>query len=78
MRLQIDTPKQNVVKTKLDSKYDNHFECNSQPNQGDLYDHLMSTSILTLVMKKDVHATSKEYDESGYGHDLDLLIILYK
>ena len=42
----------------------------------DLNDHLMSAGIFTLMMNKDIHASS--YEESGsYGLDLDLLTISY-
>jgi hypothetical protein len=34
------------------SKYDNHFQLDSEDNLGDLYDHLMSTQIFTLIMNK--------------------------
>ena len=36
------------------SKYDNYFKFNSQHNsgKGGLYDHLMSTRIITLIMNK--------------------------
>ena len=32
------------------SKYVNHSRLNSQHDQGNLYDHLMSTRIFTLIM----------------------------
>ena len=35
------------------STYDNHFKSNSQHNQDDLYDHLMSKRIFTLIMNQD-------------------------
>ena len=34
------------------SKYDNHFSFNSEHNLGDMFDHLMSTRIFTLIMNK--------------------------
>ena len=33
-------------------EYDNHARLNSQHNWGDLYDHLMSMRIFTLIMNK--------------------------
>ena len=48
---------------------------------GDLYDHLyMSTRIFTLIMIMDFHfeyMSFEKYEESGYGLDLNLLVILY-
>ena len=44
--------------------------------EGELYDHLMSTKIFTLLMTK-IHMSSKHYEECGYGLHSDLLTILY-
>ena len=57
------------------SKFVNHSRLNSQHNWGDLYDHLMSKRIFTLIIIEDIHMSSKNYEENGYSHDLDLLII---
>ena len=40
-------------------------------------DHLITQIIFILDNKLDVHTSSKNYEGSGYGHDLDLLIILH-
>jgi hypothetical protein len=41
---------------------------------GDLYDHLMNTNIFTLIMKeKDIHTSSENYEESGYGLNVDVV-----
>ena len=45
--------------------------------RGHLYDHLMSTRISTLIENKVYHINSKYYEENGYRHDLDLLVILH-
>jgi hypothetical protein len=42
---------------------------------GDLYAHLTSTRIFTLIMNKNIHTDSKYYEANDYGHNLDLLII---
>ena len=34
------------------SEYDKHSRLNNHHTWGDLYDHLMSTSIFTLIMSK--------------------------
>ena len=39
--------------------------------QGDLYDHLMSTRILTMIMIKVNHIGPEKYEANGYGLDLD-------
>ena len=44
---------------------------------GQLYNHLMSTRIFTLIMNKLFILSSENYEEIGYGLDLDLLTILY-
>ena len=54
--------------------YCSHSRLNNQHKWGDLYDHLM---IFTLMMIKVFHMSSKNYEESGYGHDMYLLIILH-
>lgn len=42
------------------SEYDNQSEFNSQRDQGDLYDHLMSTRIFfTMTMNKNFVLTPK-------------------
>ena len=38
-----------------------------------LYDHTMSMRILIMTMKKNIHTSSKNYEESGCGLDLNLL-----
>ena len=46
----------------------------------DLYDHLMSTKIFTLIKNKELiwSLSSNNYEESGCNNlNLDLLIILY-
>ena len=43
-----------------------------------MYDHLMSTSIFTFIMKKDVHLSSEHYGANGYKYNLDLLIISHQ
>ena len=43
----------------------------------DVYDHLMSMQIFTLVMKKYILMSSIYYEESGYNLNLNLLTILY-
>ena len=40
---------------------------------GDLYDHLMSTRIFIMMMSKNIHMSTKNYAESGYGLKLDML-----
>ena len=32
---------------------------------------------LHFGIEKDIHTSSENYKESGYGHDLELLIILH-
>ena len=55
------------------SNYANHSRLNSHPhNWEDLYDHLMSTRILTFVTNK---MSSKYYEAHGSGHNLELLNI---
>ena len=41
---------------------------------GDLYDHLMSTRIFTLIVNM-IFMSFQNHEESGYGLDLDLLTI---
>ena len=41
----------NGHQTDMCSKYAKHSRSNSQHDWGELYDHLMSTKILTLIMK---------------------------
>ena len=57
------------------SKQVNHSKLNNQHNWGNLYDHLMSTRIFTLVMNEIFIISSHNYNESGYGLALDLLPI---
>ena len=55
-------------------KYDNHFKLNSQHN-------LKETRTIywawesTFHIELDIHMSSENYGESGYGLDLDLLTI---
>ena len=44
---------------------------NNRHDWKDLYDHLMSTRIFTLIMNKIVR--SENYEADGYGRDLNLL-----
>ena len=42
---------------------------------GDLYD-LLSTKIFTLKMKeRDIHTSSEDFEESGYGLNVDVLTV---
>ena len=50
-----------------DLKHDNHCTFNNQHQSGDLYDHLMSTSIFTLILDKNAHMTSGNHEESDYS-----------
>ena len=60
------------------SKYENHSRFNGQYNWDELYDHLMSTRIFTLIMNKMVYTSSKFMRiYSGYGFNLDSLTISY-
>ena len=40
-------------------------------------DYLMIQRIFTFYSECDIHPTSKFFEESGYRHDLDFLIISY-
>ena len=51
--------------------YDNHSKLNSQHNRRGLFDHLMSTRIFTLIMRKNFIRALK------ISHNMDLPIILY-
>ena len=42
---------------------------------GDLHDHLMSTTVFTLIIKKGIYTSSNNHEGNGYGDDWDLLII---
>ena len=44
---------------------------------GDLYEHLISMNIFTLIMNKILNTSSENYEESGYNLTSDLLTILY-
>lgn len=44
--------------------------------EASLYDHLINTRILTLIMDKRMNPSSKNYEANGYMHDLDVLIIM--
>ena len=59
-------------KQTMYSDDDNHFKFTSQHSWGDLYDHLMSTKILTSIMNKIFVVLV----ESGYGLHLDLTMHL--
>jgi hypothetical protein len=41
------------------------------------HDHLMNTRLVTFDNDKDIHISSRDYEENGYVHDLELLIILH-
>ena len=41
--------------------------------EGGRYDHSMSTRIFTLKFNKDIHTSSENYKESGYGINSCLL-----
>ena len=56
------------------SKCVDHSRRNSHPN-GDLYGHLVTRIILTFDKEQIILMSSENYEESSYGHDLDLLII---
>ena len=43
---------------------------------GGTYDYLVTQASFHFDNEEDIHSSSKIYEESGYGHDLDLLIIL--
>ena len=58
-------------------KYDKHSKLNSGHNWDDLYDHFMTMRIFTLIMNQDIHMSSENCEESGYGLDLDLQTISY-
>ena len=59
-------------------EYDNHSKLNSQHNwRGKSKWTFNEHKNLHLDNKYDVHMSSKNYEESGYGLDLDLLTILY-
>ena len=45
--------------------------------EGELCDHFMSTRIFILIRNKMFILSFKDYEGSGYGLDLDLLIISY-
>ena len=40
-----------------------------------LYDHTMSMKMLILTMKKNIYTSSKNYEESGGGLNINLLTI---
>ena len=43
-----------------------------------LYNHLISTRRFTLIMNKNIHMSSKIYEQNDYDLDnLDLLIVLW-
>jgi hypothetical protein len=44
---------------------------------GNLYDHLVTQRISNLVNEKDIYPNSKIDEERGYGHGLDVPIILH-
>lgn len=44
---------------------------------GDIYDHLMSTRIVTL-MKNKVSISSEKHEANGYEHNLDVLIVFHE
>ena len=44
--------------------------------EGDLYDHLMSTRIFIFGDEENIYMSSKNYETNGYVHDLELLINL--
>jgi hypothetical protein len=52
-----------------------HSKFNNQHTPEDLYDHLISTKNFHFDSEQDIHTSSKDYDESGYGLNLDLLTI---
>jgi hypothetical protein len=52
----------------------NQLRFNGQHNWGDLYDHLMSTRVFTLIMH-NMYKSSENHEECGHGLDLDLLNI---
>ena len=43
---------------------------------GELYDHFMNTRISTFIMN-GIYKSYKIYEESGYGHGLDVLTVVY-
>ena len=56
-------------------EYDHRFRFHNRHTRGDLYGHLMSTRIVDSVMNTDIHVRFLDYEESGYGLNLDLLAI---
>lgn len=44
---------------------------------GGVWDHLMNMTIFTLILR-GIHMSSRFYEEDGYGHDLNLLIVRYR
>ena len=65
-------------KTDTNKKYvQNMLDCMLKNMEGNLYDHFMSMRIFTFTMNKISHMSSKNYEETGYNCNLDLLTILY-
>lgn len=58
-------------------KYDNYFILNNEYTweEGNLYDKSMGMKIFTLSMNEDVDVSFKNYEESGYNVESDLLTI---
>ena len=59
------------------SNYDNHFRFDNQPNRGDLYDYLMNTIILTLIVDEMNVRAPTFMKKSGDGLHLELQTVLY-
>ena len=59
----------------------NHSRFNSQHDWewgergARLYDHLISTNIITLIMNKGIHISSKNNEANAYGHHLESAFI---
>ena len=57
------------------SRFFTILESNSQQNQMNLHDHLLSSKIFTLIINQDIHWSFRNYEENGYGYNFDFLNI---
>jgi hypothetical protein len=62
---------QNMLQCDINSRL------NSQHNWRDLYNHLMSARIFTLITTQDIHMIPLKYEECGYDLRLDMVTISY-
>jgi hypothetical protein len=60
------------------SEFVNKSRFKSQHNSGDLYDNLRAMRNFHFNNEQDIHMSSKNYENNGYGLDSDLLNTSYK